>query len=75
MKYGTEDGLLNDNIISEIDYGDFIYLISSLGIDAFHKTYKSVHPVLSKKWNFNQIVRLKSGVLIATKTGLYTYSW
>lgn len=75
VKYGTEDGLLNDNIISEIDYGDFIYLISSLGIDAFHKTYKSVHPVLSKKWNFNQIVRLKSGVLIATKTGLYTYSW
>jgi hypothetical protein len=75
VKYGTEDGLLNDNIISEIDHGAFIYLISSLGVDAFHKTYKRAYPVLSKKWSVNQIVRLKSGVLIATKTGLHTYSW
>ena len=75
VKYSTEEGLLNDNIISEIDYGAFIYLISSLGVDAFHKTYKSIHPVLSKKWSVNQVVKLKSGVLIATKTGLHTYSW
>lgn len=75
IKYSTEDGLLNDNILSEIEHNDVIYLISSLGIDAFNKTYKSAENIISKKWNINQILKINSGVLIATKTGLYTYSW
>lgn len=75
IKYGTEDGLLKDNILSEIEYNEVIYLISSLGIDAFNKTYKNAENVISNKWNINQILKVNTGVLIATKTGLYTYSW
>lgn len=75
IKYSAEDGLLNDNILSEIEHNDAIYLISSLGIDAFNKTFKNAENIISKKWNINQVLKINSGVLIATKTGLYTYSW
>ena len=63
-KIDHPDGLLNDNILAQFEKGDLIYLISSLGMDVFNKTYKSSVTLSDRKWTVNQIIQKKDALFI-----------
>ncbi len=73
--FTTEDGLSDNKYLLKSDQGECFFLLTSKGLDVFHKAYHSVKNIIQESWKINQFIEKDGMLLLATNKGYYCFSY